>query len=87
MQIVIDIPECFYEYCKAQEDAVEVQLAIKNGTPLPKNHGRLIDASQLYTVTSYDADDNHEICYVPYEDIENAPTILDAEVENVRSME
>lgn len=47
MQIVIDIPECFYEYCKAQEDAIEIQLAVKKGTPLPKGHGRLIDADAL----------------------------------------
>lgn len=44
MKIVIDIPEVFYEYCKAQTDATEIQLAVKNGVPLPKGHGRLIDA-------------------------------------------
>ena len=43
MQIVIDIPEEFYEYCKSQEDAIEIQLAVKNGTPLPKGHKRLIE--------------------------------------------
>ena len=47
MQIVIDIPECFYEYCKAQEDATEIQLAVKNGVPLPKGHGNLIDADAV----------------------------------------
>jgi hypothetical protein len=47
MQVVIDIPETYYEYCKAQEDAVEIQLAIKKGTPLPKGHGRLIDKDAL----------------------------------------
>lgn len=34
MKLIIDIPEVFYEYCKAQEDAIEIQLAVKNGTPL-----------------------------------------------------
>lgn len=34
MQIVIDIPEVFYEYCKAREDAIEIELAVKNGIPL-----------------------------------------------------
>lgn len=47
MKIIIDIPECFYEYCKAQEDATEIQLAVKNGTPLPKGHGDLIDKEKL----------------------------------------
>lgn len=36
MELVIDIPEVFYEYCKAQEDAIEIQLAVKNGIPLPE---------------------------------------------------
>ena len=47
MQIVIDIPECFYEYCKAQTDAIEIELAVAKGTPLPKSHGRLIDVDAL----------------------------------------
>lgn len=45
MQIVIDIPEYFYEYCKSQKDATEIQLAVAKGTPLPKGHGQLIDIS------------------------------------------
>ena len=54
MQIIIDIPECYYEYCKAQEDAVEIQLAVKNGIPLPKGHGDLIDVNRKITVSTYD---------------------------------
>ena len=54
MQIIIDIPECYYEYCKAQEDAVEIQLAVKNGIPLPKGHGDLIDVNRKLTVSTYD---------------------------------
>ena len=84
MQIVIDISDLDYFDIKhgyadnfQRERLVE---SVKRSIAIPKNHGRLIDASQLYTVTTYDADDNHEICYVSYEDIENAPTILEAEV-------
>ena len=91
MQIVIDIPDLDYFDIKhgyadnyQRERLVE---SVKRSIAIPKNHGRLIDVSQLYTVTTYDADNNYEICYVLYEDIENAPTILEAEVENVRSME
>lgn len=36
MQIVIDIPECFYEYCKTKTDAIEIELAVAKGIPLPK---------------------------------------------------
>lgn len=34
MKLIIDVPEAFYEHCKAKEDAIEIQLAVKNGTPL-----------------------------------------------------
>lgn len=52
MKIVIDIPEevknrlCFgVTYA---EDIQTVCEALHNGTPLPKNHGRLIDADAFY---------------------------------------
>ena len=50
MQILIDIPEELY---KANLRGLEVgelwdlRVAIKNGIPLPKGHGRLIDADEL----------------------------------------
>ena len=53
MKIVIDIPEKRY---KDIQRIAEVQLdrrtdtveqIVANGTPLPKNHGRLIDADEL----------------------------------------
>ena len=48
MQIVIDIPKGAYEeICRARfplQDAYRIVAWIKNGTPLPKGHGRLIDA-------------------------------------------
>jgi hypothetical protein len=47
MQVVIDIPETYYEYCKKLEDAIEIQLAVKNGTPLPKGCKRLVNADDL----------------------------------------
>lgn len=91
IEVVIKIPKDKYETLVELNERVkkgesiykltEYEKSIANGIPLPKNHGRLIDASQLYTVTAYDGNDN-EICYVLYEDIENAQTILEAEVEN-----
>ena len=43
MQIVIDIPDgCYNELCNAQfpaQDTYRLVEWIKNGTPLPKDHG------------------------------------------------
>ena len=50
MQIVIDIPEEEYALCKKQWDTEcldTLMIAVKYGTPLPKGHGRLIDADEL----------------------------------------
>lgn len=48
MQIVIEIDEELYEAIKSDRinyyDALDGFEAIANGTPLPKGHGRLIDA-------------------------------------------
>ena len=46
MQIVIDIPEEYYNLLKGFDDekCSMDMLLIKHGTPLPKGHGRLIDA-------------------------------------------
>lgn len=53
MQIVIDIPEHIYSrrytlgfYGQAITDKI-VFDAVKNGTPLPKGHGRLIDENEV----------------------------------------
>lgn len=82
MQIVIDIPD--YVYCDIQayktifpDKIEEVAKAIKYGTPFPKGHGRLIDDSNLMTVTDYDGE--NEKTYVPYSEIEDAPTIIEAD--------
>lgn len=55
MQIVIDIDEGMYEkvietnvvYVLEDVDCILIENAIANGTPLPKGHGRLIDADAL----------------------------------------
>lgn len=54
MDLVINISECTY---KAKQRLVanqkrmidEVDIAIANGTPLPKGHGDLIDRGELKT--------------------------------------
>lgn len=51
MKIVIDIPEYDYrqikEYYEKNDDVEATYSYIYHGTPLPKNHGRLIDADEL----------------------------------------
>ena len=59
---------------------INVINAIKNGTPLPKGHGRLIDADALdvTTVTTDDYSGNEVLDVVLKDDIDNAPTIIGA---------
>lgn len=53
MQIVIDIPEEIYNSACATNNIWNMRMAgfvcsaIANGTPLPKGHGRLIDADKI----------------------------------------
>lgn len=83
MKIVIDIPEDEYNtgqllhYFGCYSDKLD--LVIYNGTPLPKGHGRLIDADdialideQFYVPSDY---------YVAESAIDHAPTIIEAEEE------
>lgn len=65
MQIVIDIPEEDYNFIKDLQfynserrsgKTIEKNIinGIKNGTPLPKGHGRLIDGDVLYKLFEQD---------------------------------
>jgi len=61
MQIVIDVPEKLvcegFERPFTEEEKNILIKAIGNGTPLPRNHGRLIDADWvLNKMTNADAD-------------------------------
>ena len=51
MQIVIDMPDGCYEELNSGrfpvQDAYRLVAWIKNGTPLPKGHGRLIDEKEV----------------------------------------
>lgn len=85
MQIVIDIPEeikAVIDKNGTNEIVTEtVWQAVKKGIPLPKGHGRLIDADKLEP-----RDISPEAWYSPmwgFElvDIEDAPTIIEADKE------
>ena len=49
MKIVIDIPDRKYKWIvdNPQTYTDDLYEAIRNGTPLPKGHGRLIDTDEL----------------------------------------
>lgn len=77
---MIDIPEEIYR--DIQERSTEVQAegyvlenAVLNGTPLPKGHGRLIDADKLW-------DSYHDLDYDFYEALDSADTIIEADEES-----
>ena len=90
MQIVIDIPEEVYnsiqdnDYCGISNS--DMYNAIVNGIPLPKGHGRLIDADAVekeMNKSEVEADRNADYytadkidCAMEY--IINAQTIIEA---------
>lgn len=81
MQIIIDIPEdvykrtVFYREFRDLNDCVTTIKALVNGTPLPKGHGRLIDADALLTQFPL-WEDNF---YYVNKSINKAPTIIKAD--------
>ena len=80
MKIVIDIPEEMY--LKAKEDmlcgADILVSAIKDGTPLPKGHGRLIDADSMKTMKNIQSANFNAVELIRFW-IDNQPTIIEAD--------
>lgn len=84
IEVVVKIPEEKYLYAKSLVNGGKennpVVLAIGNGTPLPKGHGRLIDADELKKNIQendvlYTMGFNVRIC-----DINDAQTIIEADM-------
>lgn len=78
MQIVIDIPDQKYKWIveNPQTYTDELCKAIANGTPLPKGHGRLIDADAL----NFNADYCEPL--ISKRDFDFAPTIIESDKES-----
>lgn len=75
IELVIKIPEEIYQHYKRiwQKRRGSIpESCIAFGTPLPKGHGRLIDADALYDQFEY-ADYDFE------KTLEYAPTIIEAD--------
>lgn len=79
MKLIIDISERAYESIKScgyVSCDFNMIKAIREGIPLPKGHGRLVDTDTLKKKAfSQDWFEN----IVNVEDIDNAPTIIEAE--------
>jgi len=92
MQIVIDIPDDFYErvqdnYRLGNGDVVQIPIGcIANGTPLPKGHGRLIDADVIPSSVELKGflaqDDMHLVTIDRVKQVlSDLPTIIEADKE------
>ena len=101
MKLIIDIPENIYNLIVnsgENRDFIyksDLMRSILEGSPLPKNHGRLIDAEYLKDVILLHNYHGNNKNIVPYADrrgyrlrqrevdeaIINAPTIIEAESE------
>lgn len=75
MQIVIEIPEEDYKWvCDHVNMGYDLFKMIANGTPLPKGHGRLIDADVF--IDGFE--DYYELCEL----VNSTPTIIEADEED-----
>lgn len=80
MKIVIDISEEYYEECKEKaKTGIGSYTRIAEGTPLPKGHGRLIDADVLKTRAYIISNGLYDIKVMPLWVIDESPTIIEAD--------
>lgn len=86
MKLVIDIPEDLYDMICTPNTCVSLArragficAAAENGTPLPKGHGRLKDVDWIDdNCQDHRTADDFSWCYT-WNDIDNAPTIIEAD--------
>lgn len=94
MKIVIDIDDnMFKSIKKSNMDNAKtivynyratITTAIKNGTPLPKHHGRLIDADKLNKKKKYLFQTQYGVFtkseyFIKADDLYLAPTVIEAD--------
>ncbi len=78
MRIIIDIPKEAYNQLKKDGcvdwlDAENILDCVANGTPLPKGHGKLIDADALCVNSVFPG---HHFAQVFHEILKSAPAIV-----------
>lgn len=89
MKIVIDIPQKAYETLKAEKEidwlgAEYILDCIKNGIPLPKNHGRLIDADDFIAMLK-DATERQRYKELLIDDCLTVDDVIDAIIESLQN--
>lgn len=72
IELMIKIDDKVYEHIKSIPLHTMLEEAVIEGTPLPKGHGRLIDADKLLTEINTYCDCKEGACL-----IKDAPTIID----------
>ena len=78
MKVIIDVKSEMWDWLvngfPDEEDGVRLLDIVKNGTPLPEGHGRLVDMSEVLIklMQYYDGDKTLGQC------IDDTPTILEA---------
>lgn len=85
MQIVIDIPEKIYIHLHDGGSigaSLMIENAIKNGTLLPKGHGRLIDENELIDEIVCEEIDGRYYDVIYAHSIYDAETIIETESED-----
>ena len=87
MQIVIDIPDATYDLIKnnvqAQSAFENAYYAIRRGTTLPKGHGALKDADEVFAVMerNFDMQDLYLPIHFKQFALDEAKTIIEADEE------
>ena len=87
MQVLIDIPNWLYNAimeCNEPDYSKSLGDAVRDGIPLPKGHGRLIDADEIISEATkrmkYPANHEYMECVIAH--MKLAPTIIEADKEN-----
>lgn len=83
IELVIKIDEEAYNIIKRTRCTTQsLYGAIKNGTPLPKGHGRLIDAGEYENSIRRHYFDNSTVIRCTEIALDNALTIIEADTED-----
>ena len=81
VEVVIRLPEKTYRKILSNEyDYGDMNVIIQAGTPLPKGHGRLIDADAI-NIHDVSPAYGMEVYGVTQDDIEYEPTVIEADRE------
>lgn len=87
IELVIKISEELYDIIinpqklETMYHAGKICEAVRNGTSLPKGHGRLIDADALYNRAKLCHTEEDGTACVEWREINDAPTIIEADEE------